>query len=112
MSAIGSARFNDVEKFSRPCKKNEVHKVGEWYWNSYWNYVYVVRIIEGSLVTCYTPADGREWSHRTPLDWRKDRVMTTENPGRSARPEFSRHPDFTVIQTSATYGSGEKKSHP
>lgn len=90
MDAIGSAHFRDVEKFSRPCKKNETYKVGEWYWNYYWGYVYTVRAIDGTLVVCYTPVDGREWSHHTPLDPKRDRVMTSDNPGRSFGPEYSR----------------------
>jgi hypothetical protein len=67
----------DIEAFSRPCKRGEQRQVGVTYWNAYWGFLYEVVAISGCQVTCRMP-DGFVWTHMTPLDTRRDRVMDAE----------------------------------
>lgn len=70
----GSVRLRDIQELSRPVAKNEQHQVGKFYWNSYWQFVYQVRAINGTEVTVYAPLTGATWTHRTPLN-KRDRAL-------------------------------------
>jgi hypothetical protein len=74
---LGSVQLRDILNSSRPCLKHEQHVVGKSYWCAYWRYTYTVTALVGDYLVVTEMADGTPHSHMTPLDWRRDRVLTT-----------------------------------